>query len=94
MTDEKRCPSCKQWTQWERLPEDRCAHCDAPLMVGLPRTQTAETERNEANRPIWLEAKATDGKVMRIVRNVALMAHIVYAGIMALIMMLFAALVH
>jgi hypothetical protein len=31
---------------------------------------------------------------MRIVRNVALMAHIVYAGIMALIMMLFAALVH
>lgn len=44
--------------------------------------------------PSFLVIRPEDGGLMRLTRRVAFTAHLVYAGIMWLFMMVFAALVH
>jgi len=94
MADEKRCSTCGQWTVWTKQPNDLCSHYNGALSSTTVETVDTSSTNTFAKRPSFLTVRADDGVMMRGIRKTALAAHVVYAGIMWLFMMLFAALVH
>lgn len=75
--------------------KDTCQHCGQLLTVrAINEGQTPTASRFTVSRPSWLEVRPDDGVAMRTARRTAFAAHLPYAGIMWVFMMVFAALVH
>lgn len=94
MANEKKCFACGEWTVWTKKQDDRCVHCRALLSSATIASKAVPIPSVVAKRPSFLTQRDDDGLMLRNIRKTAFVAHLIYAGIMWLFMMLFAALVH
>jgi len=94
MADEKKCPSCGQWTEWSKAANDKCVHCQSALTPPTVPTHDEYSFGVGQNVPSFLTEREGDGLMMKGIRKMAMVAHLVYAAIMAAFMVVVATLVH
>ena len=82
MVTEKKCPSCGEWTTWEKQPTDRCLHCNALLDPAAlkAREERSEKERLEKENDFF-RVRETDNIFMVFVRRFTFVLHAIFAAI-------------
>lgn len=82
------------WTEWSRRTTDTCVYCDSVLIPPIEIKHNEFRSGNGMNGPSFRTVRKNDGVLMKGIRKIALVAHLVYAAIMAAFMMVVAVLVH
>lgn len=91
MISEKKCPSCQQWTPWEKQLEDRCVHCDTLLQPLAVEEKAKRKEREEkVAEHDFFRIRPDDGLGMKAVRRTAWVGHLIYAAIVYFFLVVFA----
>lgn len=82
MKTEKKCPTCEQWTVWQKLPTDRCSHCNELLDK---EAHEEKVEREEKERIFkendFFRVRDDDNFLMITVRRVGWVLHAIFAAI-------------
>lgn len=86
----KKCPSCQQWSVWQLLPTDRCAHCGALLD---PRALQNDQDREELNNRkmpgmILVDINPEDGPFVRFFKTIVRGGQLLFAAIVAFLVWL------
>lgn len=91
MKNEKKCPSCGQWTAWNKQLGDTCSHCGT-LLQPLAVKESADRELREKVEVEndFFRIKESDSILMKAVRKSAWVAHVIYAAIVWFFLVTFA----
>lgn len=82
MKTEKKCPSCNEWTNWQRQLNDRCHHCNELLDERAVKEKEEREERERVFRENdFFTIRDTDGFFMIAVRKTGWVLHAIFAAI-------------
>lgn len=91
MNNEKKCPHCGQWTTWHKSLDDRCQYCNTLLQERqVKENEARQTKELEVKEHDFFRTRPDDGLAMKAVRKTAFVAHVIYAAIVWLFLMMFA----
>lgn len=82
MKTEKKCPHCGEWTVWEKLPTDRCTHCNELLDAAALKEKEAREEKERIFKENdFFRVREDDGFLMIAVRKTGWVLHAIFAAI-------------
>lgn len=82
MQTEKKCPSCGEWTFWEKKVDDRCSHCGALLDPHFHKHISDRMEKERVFRENdFFTIREDDNFFMILVRKTGWALHAVFAFI-------------
>ncbi len=86
-TSEKKCPSCGDWTPWNREKEDVCLHCGAALSDFEQKKQAREEKMRAAPTGLF-PVNPTDGVFIKAGKYTINTLNFVFTAIVSFIVWL------